>query len=132
MVGAREFLIAWNIDLATADVATAQAIARKVRESSGGFPFVKAMGVYLEARQCAQVSMNLTNYREIPLEHLYETIASEARQLNTGIAASELIGFIPRHAFQMAPDFFRRAVNFSESRILENRIEEIRRSRPFE
>ena len=62
-IGARDFLIAFNANLATTDVSVAQAIARKIRESSGGFRFVKAMGRYLASRNCAQVSMNFTNFR---------------------------------------------------------------------
>ena len=68
MVGARGFLIAFNVNLETPDAGVAQAIARKIRESSGGFRFVKAMGLYLQSRNCAQVSMNLTNFAETPLD----------------------------------------------------------------
>src|SRR5581483_3514386 len=72
MVGARGFLIAYNVQLATRDAAVAQAIARKIRESSGGFPHVKAMGLYLASRDCAQVSMNLTNFEQTPLDRVWE------------------------------------------------------------
>jgi glutamate formiminotransferase len=122
MIGARDFLIAFNINLYAADAGIARAIARKIRESSGGFRHVKAMGLYLDSHGCAQVSMNLTNFAEIPLDRLYETILDEARRLGTGIRSSELIGFVPRRAFEQAPDFFRRAANFDQSRIIENRI----------
>jgi glutamate formiminotransferase len=125
MVGARGFLVAYNVDLQTKDVAIAQAIARRVRASSGGFPHVKAMGLYLPSRDCAQVSMNLTRYEEIPLMDLLRTIDEEAVRLGTGGGAGELIGFIPRKAFEKAPEFFRRAANFSESRILEVRMAEL-------
>lgn len=117
MVGARGFLVAFNVDLKTADVAVANAIARKIRESSGGFRFVKAMGLYLESRGRAQVSMNLTNFAETPLNELLCAIEREAP-----VADCELIGLIPRRAFEMFPDFFRRASNFNESRIIENRL----------
>ncbi len=73
---ARHFLIAYNVNLATRDAAIAQAIAKKIRESSGGFRFVKAMGLYLASRDCAQVSMNLTNFAEIPLDRLYDSDSS--------------------------------------------------------
>ncbi|MBZ5631773.1 MAG: glutamate formimidoyltransferase [Acidobacteriia bacterium] len=125
MVGARGILIAYNVQLATRDAAIAQAIARKIRESSGGFPHVKAMGIYLASRDCAQVSMNLTNFAETPLERVYETIASAAREHGTEAVAGEIIGFIPRRAYEMAPKFFRHAESFSESRILETRIAEL-------
>ncbi|MBZ5675963.1 MAG: glutamate formimidoyltransferase [Acidobacteriia bacterium] len=125
MVGARGFLVAYNVQLATRDAAIAQTIAKKIRASSGGFPHVKAMGIYLASRDCAQVSMNLTNFAETPLDRVWDTIADAAREHGTEAAAGEIIGFIPRRAYEMAPEFFRRAENFSESRILETRIAEI-------
>ncbi len=127
MVGARGFLIAYNVQLATRDSAVAQQIARKIRQSSGGFPHVKAMGLYLASRDCAQVSMNLTNFEQTPLDRVYETIAADARKHGTEATAGEIIGFIPRRAYEMAPEFFHRAENFSESRILEARIAELLR-----
>jgi len=125
VVGARGLLIAYNVQLATRDAAIAQAIARKIRASSGGFPHVKAMGIYLASRDCAQVSMNLTNFAETPLDRVYDAISSAARELGTEAVAGEIIGFIPRRAYEMAPEFFQRAENFSESRILETRIEQL-------
>src|SRR5689334_7151281 len=127
MVGARGFLIAYNVQLATRDSGVAQEIARKIRESSGGLPHVKAMGLYLASRDCAQVSMNLTNFEQTPLDRVYETIAAEAGKHGTEAIAGEIIGFIPRRAYEMAPEFFHRAENFSESRILEARIGELLR-----
>lgn len=116
-IGARDFLIAFNANLATTDVSVAQAIARKIRESSGGFRFVKAMGRYLASRNCAQVSMNFTNFRETPLDRVYAAICAEAE-----VASCQLVGFIPRHAFEMFPAFFDRAEHFDESRVIETRI----------
>jgi glutamate formiminotransferase len=127
MVGAREFLIAFNVQLATRDADMASAIARVIRASSGGFPHVKAMGLYLPSRDCAQVSMNLTNFAETQLEEVYEAIRKAARERGTDVASSQIIGFIPRRAFEIAPEFFRRAENFEESRILETRIAQLLR-----
>ena len=129
MVGARRFLIAYNINLATADASIAQTIARKIRASSGGFPFVKALGLHLPSGGHAQVSMNLTNYAEIPLERLYETVGHEAARLGTTITGSELIGFVPRQAYELAPSFFERARGFDESRIVETRIAQLLESK---
>jgi len=126
VVGARDFLIAFNVNLETRDAAVAQAIARKIRESSGGFRFVKAMGRHLASRDCAQVSMNLTRFRETPLDLLYQAISEEAARQGTAVRSSQLVGFIPRLAYEMAPDFFRRAENFDPSRILETRIAQLR------
>jgi glutamate formiminotransferase len=122
MVGARHFLIAYNVNLATPDVQIARQIAFRVRESSGGFRYVKAMGLHLSTANRAQVSMNLTNFAEIPLDRLYETIQKEAARLGTSIVESELIGFVPKAAFQKSPEFFRRMRGFDESRIIENRL----------
>ncbi len=120
IVGARDFLIAFNVNLATQDVAVAQSIARKIRESSGGFRFVKAMGRYLASRRCAQVSMNLVNFAETDLNAVYAAIAAEAP-----VQSSQLIGFIPMRAYEMFPEFFRRAENFDESRVIETRIAQL-------
>jgi glutamate formiminotransferase len=125
MVGARGLLVAYNVDLATRDTTIAQAIAKKIRASSGGFAHVKAMGIYLASRDRAQVSMNLTNFAETPLDRVYETIAELAREHGAEAVEGEIIGFIPRRAYEMAPEFFRHAANFSESRILETRIAEL-------
>jgi len=87
---------------------------------------VKAMGLHLKSRNCAQVSMNLTNFAEIPLDELYETLAREAKKAGTSIAESELIGFVPQAAFDKAPEFFRRTRGFTEKRVIEKRIGQMR------
>lgn len=120
MVGARDFLIAYNVDLATPDAAIARDIARQIRESSGGFRHVKAMGLYLASRNCAQVSMNLTRFYETPLDDVYEAIRGAAERAGTSIAGCEVIGFVPLRAYRQAPQFFERAGNFSTNRILEH------------
>ncbi len=122
VVGARRLLIAFNINLATRDVSIAQAIAKKIRESSGGFRFVKAIGLPLASRNCAQVSMNFVNFAETPFDQVWEAVVREAANLGTSVASSQLIGFLPRRAFEQAPAFFGRAENFDHSRILETRI----------
>jgi glutamate formiminotransferase len=123
MVGAREFLIAYNVVLRTPDTAVARAIARKIRESSGGFRHVKAIGLHLASQDRAQVSMNLTNFAETPLEEVFRVIEYEAKLAGTAVESCELIGFIPRRAFEAAPAFFQRAANFQESRIIERNLE---------
>lgn len=129
MAGARGFLVAYNVDLETEDVNIAKSIARRVRESSGGFRAVKAMGLYLPSRKCAQVSMNLTDFAAIPLDELYETIEEEAVRLGASVRAGEIIGFVPQKAYAKAPEFFRKAANFSESRIVETRIAQLLHSK---
>lgn len=122
VVGARRLLVAFNINLATRDVSIAQAIAKKIRESSGGFRSVKAIGLSLASRDCAQVSMNFVNFAETPFDQVWDAVVREAAHLGTKVASSQLIGFVPRRAFDQAPAFFARAENFDPSRILETRI----------
>jgi glutamate formiminotransferase len=129
MVGARNFLIAYNINLVTPDAAIAKQIAFSIRESSGGFRFVKAMGLYLASIGRAQVSMNLTNFAGIALNDLYGAVEAEAARLGTAIAESELIGFIPRAAYEKSRAFFDRIRDFDESRIIENRIGQLLQSK---
>jgi len=125
VVGARGFLIAFNINLTTCDVTIAQAVAKKIRESSGGFAFVKAIGLPLPSRDCAQVSMNFVNFAETPFDQVWDAVVQEAAFLGTNVLSSQLIGLVPQRAFEQAPDFFRRAENFDESRILETRIAQL-------
>jgi glutamate formiminotransferase len=125
VVGARQFLLAYNFDLATQDVEIATKIAHKIRESSGGFPYVKAIGLYLESRKRAQVSMNLTDFSKIPLETLYHAIAQMAQEFGTSVVDGEVIGFVPQAAYKQNPAFFARASNFNESRIVETRLQQL-------
>ena len=121
-VGARKFLIAYNINLDTPDVEVARKIARTVRHSSGGFPYVKAMGVLLESLHLAQVSMNLTDYDQTPVDCVFEAVETEAARFGAKVASSEIVGLVPRKAFDMAPEFYLRAANYSDELLLENRL----------
>lgn len=124
-VGARKLLIAFNINLDTPDVEIARQIARRVRSSSGGLPYVKAMGLRLKERNQAQVSMNLTDYEQTSMRLVFDTVRIEAERLGAGIAGSEIVGLIPRGALDPAavPDL--RLENFRPSMILENRLAEV-------
>jgi len=99
-VGVREFLIAFNVQLATEDVRVARGIARSIRESSGGLAAVKALGLELPAEGCTQVSMNLTDYRTTPPATVVERIRDEAKRAGAGVIDSELIGLIPEAALR--------------------------------
>lgn len=121
-VGARKFLIAYNINLNTSRVEIARQIARVIRASSGGFPHVKAIGLKLDTRNLAQVSINLTDFEQTPVERVYETVRREAERHGITLAGSELVGMIPRKAFQMAPEFYRRCENFHAGKVLEDRL----------
>ncbi|HEV8581657.1 MAG TPA: glutamate formimidoyltransferase [Thermoanaerobaculia bacterium] len=98
VIGARFFLIAFNAVLETPDAAVARAIARQVRESGGGLPAVRAMGVYLASRGRAQVSMNLVDYRRTPILRALEAVKQEAETLGTRVIESEIIGLVPEEA----------------------------------
>lgn len=98
VIGARSFLIAFNVVLDTADVSVARAIARKVRESGGGLPAVRAMGVYLESRGRAQVSMNLVDFRQTSILTALNRVRQEAGALGTRVLESELVGLMPEQA----------------------------------
>ncbi len=124
VVGARKFLIAYNINLNTPDLEIAKRIAKTIRFSSGGMPCVKAMGVDLRARNLAQVSMNLTDFEQTPIHKVFETVKREAERLGVGIVGSEIVGLIPRRAIEMTAEFYLHVENFSSAQVLENRLEE--------
>jgi glutamate formiminotransferase len=128
-VGARRFLIAFNINLNTSDLGIAKYIARRVRFSSGGFRHVKAMGVLLKDRNQAQVSMNLTDFERTPMELVFETVRREAERYGVTIGSSEIVGLIPQKALEQTAEFYLRMENFKPEMILENRLDEVM-SRP--
>ena len=121
-VGARRPLIAYNVDLETGDVGVAKKIARKIRERDGGLPGIKALGLYLADRKCAQVSMNVCDYTKTGLLEAFRAVEREAAALGTQVRASELIGLLPRAAFPEDGARLLRLYEFSPSRILENRL----------
>jgi glutamate formiminotransferase len=121
-VGAREFLIAFNVNLETADLEIARSIARAVRESSGGLPCVKAMGVFLEERRQAQVSMNLTDFRTTPLDRVFEAVRREAERRGVRVAGGEIVGLVPEEALLGAAAGFLRLEGFTARLVLERRL----------
>jgi glutamate formiminotransferase len=122
-VGARKFLIAYNINLNTPDVHIAKQIAKAVRYSSGGLRYVKAMAVDLRARSLAQVSMNLTDFEQTPVARVFEMVKSEAARHGVGVAGSEIVGLIPRRALESAAGFYLQLENFSALQVFENRLQ---------
>jgi glutamate formiminotransferase len=121
-IGARPPLIAFNVYLSTGDVAIAKAIARAVRHSSGGLRYVKALGLLVEGR--AQVSMNLTDYRQTPVYRVMEMIRREAARYGVAIVSSEMVGLIPNGALVDAARFYLQLDDFSPDQILESRLAE--------
>src|SRR5437660_3136253 len=122
VVGARKFLIAYNVNLNTPDVGIAQKIAKAIRFSSGGLRYVKSMGVELKARNLAQVSINLTDFEQTPMHRVYEMVKREAERYGTVLVGSEIVGLIPKKAIEMAADFFLQLENFSPAQVFENRL----------
>jgi glutamate formiminotransferase/glutamate formiminotransferase/formiminotetrahydrofolate cyclodeaminase len=114
VVGARRLLIAFNVNLKSTDLTIAKAIARKIRASSGGLPFVKAMGVPLASRNLVQVSMNLTNFEETPLHRAYDAVRAEAAAHGVAIDGSEIVGLVPKAALNHCEKF--------ADQVLENRL----------
>ncbi len=125
VVGARKFLIAYNINLGTPAVALAQAIAKKIRASSGGFPCVKAMGVELKARNLAQVSINLTDFETTSLGTVFDAVKQEAAAQGVEVAGSEIVGLVPRRALVDAAVHYLEVENFRPALIVENRLEQV-------
>lgn len=124
-VGARRILVACNANLETADLGIAKRIARTIRASSGGFPYVKALGLELPTKGQVQVSMNLTHFEETPLATVFRAIERQAADAGVRIAETEIIGFVPQKALQGAERFVDLCVDFNPSKILETRIAEI-------
>lgn len=120
VVGARKFLIAYNIFLNTADVDIAKKIAKAVRQSSGGFRYVKAAG--FPVRGMAQVSMNLTDFEQTPIARVFEFVKREAARYGCMPVSSEIVGLIPKKALEQAAEWFLQVENFDSSLILENRL----------
>lgn len=119
-VGARAFLIAFNVYLATGDVEIAKKIAKTVRHSSGGLRFVKALGLLVEGQ--AQVSMNLTDFRRTPIHVAVEMIRREAARYGVMVARSELVGMIPQEALLDAAFWYLQLDGVTPSQVLENRL----------
>ncbi|MEA3239640.1 MAG: glutamate formimidoyltransferase [Candidatus Bipolaricaulota bacterium] len=123
-VGAREFLIAYNIDLATSDLSVAKKIARAVRFSSGGLRYVKALGFPLAERGIVQVSMNLTNFKKTPILRVFELVKREAERRGVMVIGSEIVGTVPRAALYDVAQMALHVRGFSDDLVLEERIED--------
>jgi glutamate formiminotransferase len=121
-VGARKFLIAYNIYLNTVDVSVARDVARAIRSSSGRLRHVKAIGVEMKTRGITQVAINLTDFEETPLHRVFETVKREAERRGCAVVGSELIGLVPRKAIDLSTEAYLLLENFSPAQVLENRL----------
>jgi glutamate formiminotransferase len=124
-VGARNLLIAYNINLNTPDIRVARAIARTIRESNGGLAHVKALGIELKARNQTQVSMNLTAFEVTPIHQVFEQVRLEAKKHGVAIAGSQLVGLVPRRALETAAAHYLEIEDFESDDVLENRLERL-------
>lgn len=124
-VGARPFLIAFNVILRSSDIAIARQIARTIRARNGGLPFVKALGFQLQTRGLVQVSMNLVNYEVTGMTAAYDAVQRETDRMGVEIESAEIVGLVPRNALDRNAAYFNKLENFSESKILEHQIREI-------
>lgn len=130
IIGARHPLIAYNVFLTTDDVNIAQKIARAVRNSSGGLRYVKALGLLVEGT--AQVSMNLTNYRQTPVAKIVEMVRREAARYGVGIRNTELVGLIPQEALVDSAVWYLQLDLFKTEQILEQRLQQVQSTDPYE
>jgi glutamate formiminotransferase / 5-formyltetrahydrofolate cyclo-ligase len=122
VVGARMPLIAYNINLATDRLDVAKSIAAAIRHSSGGYRFVKAMGIPLVDRGIVQVSMNLTNFQKTPIFRVFETVRREAARYGVTILESEIVGLVPSAALNAAAEFYLQIEGFKADQILEHKL----------
>lgn len=126
-VGARPFLIAFNVNLNTSDVTVARKIARAVRARHGGLPFVKALGFELSSRGMVQVSMNLVNYETTGMTQAYTAVRDEAKRIGAEIMSTEIVGLVPERALDREAEFFQKLEHFSEDKVFEHRLQACRK-----
>ena len=119
-VGARDFLIAFNVNLKSRDIKIARSIAVKIRESGGGLPAVRAIGIDLPSRKLVQVSMNLVNYKKTGIKKAFDAVSSIAKKKKAKIHSSEIIGLIPKASSFPGMTDYLKLEGSSESKILEN------------
>jgi glutamate formiminotransferase / 5-formyltetrahydrofolate cyclo-ligase len=123
VIGARMPLIAYNINLNTDRLDVARRIATAIRHSSGGLRYVKAMGVMLEDRRIAQVSINLTNYAKTPIHRVFDMVTREAARYGVTVLESEIIGLVPAAALMGAAQHYLQLERFGAAQVLENKLE---------
>lgn len=121
-IGTRMPLVAYNVNLSTDNLDIAAKIAKNVRYLSGGFRYVKALGIELEDRKIVQVSMNLTDYTKTSIYRVFETIKMEAERYGVTIVGSEIVGLVPMQAIVDIADYYLRLENFKIDQVLETRI----------
>jgi len=128
-IGARAFLVAYNINLGTGDVSVAKAVAKAIRHSTGGLRYVKAMGFELKDRGIVQVSINMVNFEGTPLFRVFELVKAEAERYGVPVVGSEIVGLVPEDALLACAEFYLKLETFSRDQVLEVRLSEAEESR---
>jgi glutamate formiminotransferase/formiminotetrahydrofolate cyclodeaminase len=129
VVGARQFLVAYNVNLQTDDISVARKVARAVRGRDGGLRYLKALGFELPSRGIVQVSMNLVDYEKTRLHQAFEAVRREAARYGVSVVGSEIVGLVPQAALDRSAEYFLQIENFAPGLVLENRIAEARRGK---
>src|SRR5919106_873667 len=122
VIGARMPLIAYNVNLATDRLDVAKKIAAGIRHSSGGFRFVKAMGIELADRRIVQVSMNLTNYERTPMYRVFDVVKREAARYGVSVLESEIVGLVPAAALVATAEYYLQLEGFKPDQVLETKL----------
>lgn len=122
VVGARPFLVAYNVNLNTDDITIARKIARSVRGRDGGLRYLKALGFELPTRGIVQVSMNLVDYEKTSVHQAFAAVKREAERYGVAVAGSEIVGLVPQAALDRAAEYYLQLENFAPGLVLENRI----------
>jgi glutamate formiminotransferase / 5-formyltetrahydrofolate cyclo-ligase len=126
-VGARFYLIAFNVNLGTPTIKIAEEIAKAVRHSSGGFRYVKAKGFEIKERGIVQVSMNLTNYQKTSIFRVFETIKNQAERYGVPVIGSEIVGLIPLEALADTANYYLRLEKFTVDQVVEKKLLDIKK-----
>ncbi len=122
IIGARDFLIAYNVNLNTADLSIGKKIARALRAKDGGFTYVKSLAFFLEDKKMVQISMNLTNYKKTPLHRAFELVKMEAARYGVTVVESEIVGLVPMDAILEASKFYLQLNSFKNEQVLERKM----------
>ncbi len=122
IIGARDFLIAYNVNLNTQDISIGKKIAKALRAKDGGFTFVKALAFFLEDKKMVQISMNLTNYRKTPIHRVFELVKLEASRYGVSVVESEVVGLVPLEAMIETAKFYLQLNGFKGDQILEKKM----------
>jgi Glutamate formiminotransferase len=122
IIGARSFLVAYNVNLYSQNMEVGKKIARSLRAKDGGLSFVKALAFYLEDKKCVQISMNLTNFKKTPIYRAYELVKMEASRYGIEVMESEVVGLVPLEAMIESTRFYLRLNGFNTGQIFETKV----------